>query len=124
MMKLDRTFSAELRKLNGDVGRDAKFATLKRVKDAKRSLSTPDVIYNFDECVKVHGRSIVALCVASTLYLRRERINFWGYEWAKEVIALWTNRGCCSLDDANIDDGLHPTRICDYAELLIILTTE
>lgn len=124
MMKLDRTFSSELRKLNGDGGRDAKFATLKRVKEAKRSLSTPEVIYNFDECVKAHGRAIVALCVASTLYWRRERIDFWGYEWAKEVIALWTNRGCCSLDEANIDDGLHPTRICEYANSLIKLTTE
>lgn len=124
MTKLDRTFSAELRKLNGDGGRDAKFATLKRVKEAKRSLSTPEVICNFNECVKVHGRSIVALCVASTLYCRKERIDSWGYDWAKEVISLWTNRGGCFLEEANIDDGLHPTRICDYAKSFIKLTTE
>lgn len=123
-MKLDRTFSKEIIKLNGDGSREAKFATLKRVKAAKRSLSTTGVINNFDECVKEHGRSIVALCVAATLYWRRERIDFWGYEWAKEVIALWTNRGCCSLDEAHIDDGLHPTRICEYAASFIKLTSE
>ena len=124
MMKLDRTFSAELRKLNGDGGRDAKFATLKKVKEAKRSLSTPEVIYNLDECIKAHSRAVVALCIASTLYLRRERIDFWGYEWAKEVIALWTNRRSSFLDEANIVDELHPTRICEYAESFIKLTTE
>lgn len=122
-MKLDRTLAAEIRKLNGDGSRDARFETLKRVKDTKKMLSDPAVTRTFNDCVKIQGRATTAICVASTLISRKDRLELWGYYWAKEVVGLWTNRGASWLEEAVIYDGLHPSRICEYAADFIALTT-
>ena len=42
-MKLDRTFSAEIKKANGDGRREAKFAFLKPARAAAKELSTTGV---------------------------------------------------------------------------------
>jgi hypothetical protein len=123
-MKLDSTLSREIKALNGDGTREARFETLRRVKAAQGDLSTPNVREEFGRALQLHGRAVVALCVAATLYTRRERIDGWGLLWALTVLDLWTNRGPQFIDRANIDDGLHPTRICEYAGELIRLTTE
>jgi hypothetical protein len=123
-MKLDRTFAREIKALNGDGSREARFETLNKIRAANKELSTPEVRERFNDCMKTHGRAVTALCVASTLYTRRERLDEWGLTWALAVLNLWTNKMPSFIDRASIDDGLHPTRICEYAGSFIRLTTE
>ena len=79
----------------------------------------------FSDCIRKHGVAAVAVCVATTLKERKERIDYWGYAWAQKVLAvLPQNITTMNLDRAYIDDGIHPTAICDYSESLIRLTTE
>uniref|UniRef100_A0AAU8B502 Nucleocapsid protein n=1 Tax=Dulem virus 34 TaxID=3145752 RepID=A0AAU8B502_9CAUD len=122
-MKLDKTFSRELLQINGDGSREAKFAFLSPAKAAARELSTPAVASIFPDVVRKYGRTAVAVCLASTILQRQDRLLSSTVQWAREVMRLWTNRpnntGCVS-----IDDGLHPTRIEEYAGSFIRLTSE
>ena len=54
-MKLDKTFSRELRQINGDGSREAKFAFLTPAKAAARELSTPTVATVFPSVVRKYG---------------------------------------------------------------------
>lgn len=123
-MTLDRELSRELRALNGDGSREARFGTWRRVEAARKDLSSPEVRESFNECLRRHGRAVVSLCVAATLYTKRERLDGWCLSWALAVLDLWQNRGPSFIERAVIDDGLHPTRICEYAGELIRVTTE
>ncbi len=123
-MKLDRTFTREVKALTGGGSREEKFALLKRIDAARKDLSTTAVRRVFDECIRKHGRAIVAVCVAATLDARKERLDHWGWRWAHEVLSLLPGLTPGNLDRAYIDDGIHPTAICDYAGSLIRLTTE
>lgn len=123
-MNIDRTLAAEIRKLNGDGNREDKFKTLKKVKETRKMLSSPEVMRNFDKCIKACGRAPVALCVAATLLDREERLENYEIKWALDVISLWTNRGPSFLEEAVIVDDLHPTRICEYAGSFIEMTKE
>ena len=128
-IKLDSTLIREIRaQANGDGGREARFAFIKKVRGASKLMSAPDVIRNgkITEAFQAYGRAAVAICFAATLYQRRERLDFWGFSWATEVLKLWKNRPPHGLDDAYIDDGIHPTSICDsdYAGSFIRLTAE
>lgn len=123
-MKLDGTLAKEIMKLNGNGSRESRFETLRLIQAAQRDLSKPDIRDRFTECLREHGRAVVAICVAVTLYTRKERIDNWGLLWALKVLDLWKNRGPQFIDRANITDGLHPTRICEYAGEFIRLTTE
>lgn len=127
MVKLDRVLAKDIqREANGDGSREAKFAFMKRVEAANKALSTPEVVRGgFDAAIKEHGRVSVSVCVAATLYNRRERLDKWGFLWATEVLSLWTNRTPSGIDRATIrDETLHPTSICGYAGEFIRLTTE
>lgn len=122
-MKLDRVFEREIKKANGDGSREAKFALLGRAKAAARAMSAPDVVANFNTAVKAYGRVAVSLCVAATILNRRDRMEYSSVQWAHEVMKLWTNRPSdpnCVL----IDDGLHPTRIEEYAGKFMQITTD
>lgn len=121
-MKLDCTFAREIKKTNGDGSREAKFALLKTIRETSKALSTPNVMYSYDDCIKKFGRVPVAICTAATIYERRNRLNGSSIQWANEILKLWTNRPD-DLFCAYIDDGLHPTRIEEYARNLICLTT-
>lgn len=125
-MKLDGELAREIKKqANGDGSREAKFAFIKKVRGAAKMMSTPDVLHGkYDEAFKVYGRVPVAICIAATLYRRRDRLAYWKFDWATEVLNLWTNRTAHGIEDAYIDDGIHPTRICEYAGVFIRLTTE
>ena len=123
-MKLDHTLTREIKAINGDGSREARFSFLKRLEAAKDALSLIGVGANFDECVKNHGRATVAICIEVTLYERRERLDGWGLPWALEVLKRWTNCVYANYHRAYIDDQLHPTRICNYAASFIRLTTE
>ncbi len=123
-MKLDRTLANDIKKqANGDGSRDAKFAFLKRVKAAKKTLSTTQVQTAYNTALKEFGRVPVAVCTAVTILERQDRLNEYAVKWAWEVLKLWTNRPRDILV-ACIDDGLHPTRIEEYAGDFIRLTTE
>ena len=127
-VKLDSTLIREIRaQANSDGGREARFAFIKKVRGASKLMSAPDVIRNgkITEAFQAYGRAAVAICFAATLYQRRERLDFWGFDWATEVLKLWATRAPHGIDDATISDGLHPTRICDndYAGSFIRLTT-
>ena len=124
-MTLDRELAKEVKKLNGDGSREAKFALLKRLDAARKDFSTPKVRETFNDTLKEHGRAITAVCVAVTLDRRRDRLDHWNWHWALEVIALLPQSFTqANLSRAYIDDGLHPTRICEYAADFIKLTTE
>ena len=114
-MKLDRTLANEIKKqANGDGSREAKFAFIRKVRDASKMMSSPDVMNGkFDEALKVYGR-----------VRRHHRLDNWRFDWAVAVLDLWTNRTAHGVEDAYIDDGIHPTRICEYARNFIRLTTE
>lgn len=78
-MKLDSELAREIKKqANGDGSREAKFAFIKEVRGASKMMSTPEVVRSrkFDEAMRTYGRVVVAVCVAATLYQRRERLDF------------------------------------------------
>ena len=123
-MKLDRTFAREVKKAaNGDGSREARFAFLNPAKEAARKLSTPNVMREFDGILREYGRATVGLCVAVTVWERRDRLESRTVRWAEDVLKLWTNRPHDTLC-LFINNGLHPTRIEEYAGSFIKLTTE
>ena len=124
-MKLDRTLFKEVKALAGNGSREAKFALLRRIDAARTDLSTPKARENFNACLSKHGRAVVAVCVAATLDARKDRLDCWNWVWAYEVLsALPQSITLRNLERAHIEDGLHPTAICDYAGSFIQLTTE
>ncbi|MGX8701503.1 hypothetical protein [Caproiciproducens sp.] len=121
-MKLDNTFSREIKKINGDGSREAKFAFLNPTKQAAKELSTTQVSDLSREVLRKYGRASVGICVAATVIEREDRLEYETVQWAREVMRLWTNRpidtGCVL-----IQDGLHPTKIEEYARSFIRATS-
>lgn len=124
-MRLDRTFVREVKALCGDGSRDAKFAMLRRIDAARKDLSTTEIRRTINDCIRKHGRAVVCVCVAATLDARKERLDRWGWRWAHEVLSILPHSITPgNLQRAHIDDGIHPTAICAYAESLIRVTIE
>lgn len=121
---IDRELAREIKRATPKLqDRDAYFSFIRKVRDAKKDMSTPEVCRTFEDMLRKHGRVVTAIVVAATLYQRRERLDGWGYRWATDVLGLWAHtRG--HLEDAAIEDGLHPTRICEYAGSFIRLSTD
>ncbi len=106
-MKLDRTFVRDVRKIaNGDGSREAKFAFKKKVEEAKKGLSTPDVRDKYGDCIQKYGRVPVAICTAVTIIERQDRLEARTVRWATKVLTLWTNRSFSDLLFAYISDNL------------------
>lgn len=125
-MKLDRAFEREIKKeANGDGSRAARFAFLARAEEVQKRLSTytGDVQQNFDDTLKECGRAVVGLCVAATIWRRRDRHSMKAVQWATEVLSLWAN-GPGDPGSISFNDGLHPTRVEVYAGELIRCTME
>ena len=124
-MKLDRTFSREISKLaNGDGSREAKLKFLTKARAARKALSTPDVMRGaLDEALKEYGRVAVGVCLAVTIWERRDRLSDRAVQWARAVLENWTNRPADILT-VYIDDSIHPTKIEVYAGDFMRLTTE
>lgn len=123
-MKLDRTFVQEVKKTaNGDGSREARLAFLNTAREAVKKLSTPNVMHEFDDILREYKRATVGLCVAVTVWERRDRLESRTVRWAMEVLKLWTNRPVDILR-LYIHDNLHPSRIEEYAGSLIRFTTE
>ena len=115
-MKLDKTFEKEIIKIsNGNGSREAKFNFLKSAKETAKKLSTIKAAEIFNSTIKKYGRVTVAICV--------DRLDYPTYQWARKVISLWRNRPS-DISCVAFCDGLHPTRIEEYAGGFIRLTTE
>ncbi len=124
-MKLDWTLAKEIKALGGDGSRGAKFELLRRIDAARSDLSTPQVMTNFDDCVMKHGRAIVAVCVAATLNAWHDFIGDWKIYWIDGVLnGLPSCITQQNLKRAVIDDGLHFSRVCEYARSFILATSE
>lgn len=124
-MRLDRTLEKEIRAVTGDGSRAAKFALLSKIDAAAADMSSPGIRETFCDCLRKHGRAVTAICVAVTLVERKERLDRWGLSWALDVVGLLpTNFTQGNKERAYINDGLHPTRICEYARTFIRLTSE
>lgn len=121
-MKLDKTFANDILKAaNGDGSREARFAFLRPAKAAAKELSCIHAPQIFNKVLKSYGRETIAICVAVTILNRKERMERLNCEWAREVLKLWTNRPN-DIFCVAINDGLHPTRIEEYAGTLIRIT--
>ena len=128
MKTLDRTLAKEIKAANGDESREAKFALLHKIHKAVKDMSMPDIAERFDEMPARHGRAVTAICIAATLWMRKERLELGGWElmWATKVLELWTTKpkSETGVGHACIDDQLHPTRILEYAASFMECTTE
>lgn len=128
MKTLDRTLSQEIKKANGDGSREAKFALLNKIRAAAKDMSTTAIRTQFDELSRKHGRAVTAICVASTIWMRKDRLELtgWRLRWTQEVLACWTTKPKTieGLHNAYINDGIHPTAILDYAASFINFTSE
>ena len=123
-MKLDRTFAQEVKKVaNGDGSQEVCFAFLNPAREAARKLSNPNVMQEFDNTLREYGQATVGLCVAVTVWERRNKLERRMVRWAEEVLKLWINRPHDTLC-LFINDGLHPSRIEKYASSFIKLTIE
>ncbi len=125
-MKLDRTFSREISKLaNGDGSKEAKLGFLTQARAARKALSTPEVMRGaLDEAVKEYGRVAVGVCLAVTIWERRDRLTSRAVQWARAVLDVWTNRPANALTVYIDDSALHPTKIEEYAGEFMRLTME
>lgn len=124
VMKLDKTFEKEIIKIsNGNGSREAKFNFLKSAKETAKELSTIKAAEIFNSTIKKHGRVTVAICVAATILQKEDRLDYPTCQWARKVISLWGNRPS-DISCVAFCDGLHPTRIEEYAGGFIRLTTE
>lgn len=124
-MKLDRTLVKEIKsKVYADGTRSAKFAALRKVKEAACDMSTTSIRTTFNDLLRKHGRAVTAICVAATLCQRKERIDNRGIVWANKVLELVPFFSMSNIEDASINDGIHPTAICEYAASLVRYTTE
>ena len=128
MKTLDRTLVKEINAANGDESREAKFLLLHKIHKAVEDMSTPDIAERFDEMLVKHGRAVTAICIAATLWTRKERLELGGWElmWATKVLELWTTKpkSETGIGHACIDDQLHPTRILEYAASFMKCTTD
>ena len=124
-MKLDRTFIRDIKKIaNGDGGADHRRAFRQTIRAANAELSSPEVRERYSECISKYGRVPVAICTAVTIIYRQDRLEWRSVRWAQEVLKCWTNRPHTDLDFAYINDGLHPSRIEEYAAGFMSVTTE
>lgn len=74
------------------------------------------------ERLKKYGRAPVAVCIASTLYERRERLGDWGLHWSLEVLRQWTWRQSDFIQNGVVAGNAHPTTICGWAREFMELT--
>lgn len=78
-----------------------------------------------EHCMNKRPTNKGAWAACDTLDARKDRLDCWNWVWAYEVLsALPQSITLRNLERAHIEDGLHPTAICDYAGPFIRLTTE
>ena len=127
-MKVDNELLKEVKKANGDGTREARHALFRKLRECEAELEnkkafnyfTPET---FGQIFKKHDRAIVAIVLASTIYRRQDRLERSTFLWALEILRQWTARPYSGVDAYALDDGLHPSRIEQYAGSFIRLTT-
>lgn len=122
-MKLDKSLVKEIRYLNSNGDRAVKVEFARRMRDAVADLSNPNVMTGFSDIMRKHGRALTALCVAATIQAHADRLNPATIEWAEAVLASFENPERAARLGV-YEDGLHPSRIEEYAKSLIKYTTE
>ena len=123
-MALDRALAREIKRAAPDRrDREAYFAFAERIRATKAEMSSPAVRDHFYEMLAKHGRPETAIVLAATIWDRRKRLDGWKLKWAEEVLDRWPHTPYL-LEDAAIQDGLHPSRICEYAGEFIRLNEE
>lgn len=130
MNQLDRTFAKDLRAANGDGSREAKFILLKKIDAIAKAMSScGDAEKCLTEMCILHGRAAVGICLAATIFMRKDRLELWGtwpLTWAIKVLDLWTTkpRTETGIDRAYIHDNGHPEKMLNIAIPFINNTTE
>ena len=122
---VDKTLAREIRKAAPArlQDRDGYFAFVNKVCSAAKEMSVTTIREDFNRLAAKHGRAVTAVVLAATLYERRERLDNWNLDWARDVLSYWPHTEGL-IDRANIRDGIHPTAICDYADSFIRCNTE
>lgn len=124
-MRLDKAFSRDIKKIaNGDGTPSHMKEFRQTLRAVDMELSSPKVTEKYSECIAKYGRVPVAICTAVTIVYRQNDLKQRSVQWGQEVLKCWTNRPRTSLSFAYIDDGLHPSRIEEYAAGLMSVTTE
>lgn len=122
-MELDKLFAKEIKSIvNKTNDREEVRAFYTKLEKVSKEMSTPDIMNTFDEMLKKHGRALVGLCVAVTIDYRRNRLLSEYVTWADEVLKLWKCRSGFVARGV-INDGLHPSRIEQYARSLVKATS-
>ena len=126
-MKLDETFARELVKANKVTENDGQFlGFLVKTLECADALSAPhDTIEALREAWKTYDRAVIAACLATTIWERRNRLSNRFVIWANMVLALCTQLQKSPFRHTPIiRDNLHPWDIekRSYAGELVSLT--
>ena len=117
---LERTFANEIKAAaNGDGSRDYMFSMIQELRNVSVALEKR---YEFNRCIKEHGRAKVALCIAVTMCNDAVRYEQPQLLWAHAIMELWTNRIERNISAAFIR-GIHPAILADNSRELRMLTT-
>ncbi len=96
----------------------------RKLNECIKTLSTPEVMYRFNEFISAHGRAAVAIAIACTLIGRYRRLDGHYSEWAREILnAAQLPPQYYKPEEHTIIDGLNPTRIFEYAGEFLRLTS-
>ena len=114
-MKLDADFVREFKKtMNGDGSKEYKFALIDEIEQTSAILAHR---YEWNAAFAIHGRVLVACCVASTICESPNDYTDTQIEWANDVMRRWTNRCERSVSSAIV--RLHPGILIDNANFLM-----
>lgn len=126
MKHVDKELLREVRAFAKNDGTKETFRPIRlKLKECRKALSTPQVMYNFGETICEHGRAAVAILLACTLIERYERLDGHYAWWAREILdAAKLPERYYKRGEISIIDDLHPTRIFEYAGEFFKLTSE
>ena len=125
MKHVDRELLREVRAFAKNDGTKEQFRPIRlKLEECRKALSTPEVMYNFDDTLCKHGRAAVAILLACTLIEREYRLDGHYAWWARDVLDAAKLPLGYRPEEHSIIDDLHPTRIFEYAGELLRLTSE
>lgn len=125
MKHVERELLREVRAFAKNDGTKETFRPIRiKLDECRKALSTPEVMYNFDETLREHGRAAVSIILAGTLIERGDRLDHYKEWWAREVLDAAKLPMRYRPEEHSIIDDLHPTRIFEYAGEFFKLTTE
>lgn len=120
---VDKTLIREIRRATKTDTLQEALVFRQKIRGAARDASSPEITRRYNELLKTHGRVIVALITAATIYTQRDHHNDKYIAWAEEIIKNWFNRPSDFYGYTIVDD-LHPLRIEEYAGSFIAVTTD